>query len=376
VALVIDPHPGSGPQAVPPEFAQALRELGVVADGVPLVGTPLTGGVSSDIWRIETPAGPVCAKRALARLRVAADWRAPIERNAFEARWMQIAHDAVPGAVPRVRGQHAALGVLVMDYLPGDRYALWKERLLRGEAVPATAAAVGHTLGRIHAHAAARAAELAPQFATDRIFFDIRLEPYLVATAARHADLAPALHALVARTQRERRTLVHGDVSPKNILVPVGGAGSTDGATAGFDSSARTGRGGLVPVFLDAECAWWGDPAFDLAFCLNHLLLKALWVPAAGAALAACFDALAAAYRAGIDWEDAAALEQRAASLLPGLLLARVDGKSPVEYLNQPAQHDAVRRVARRLLLHPVRTLAEVGAAWQHELAATREGTA
>lgn len=338
----------------PAEFVQALHELGLAAADEALAGEPLAGGVSSDIWRIDTRAGPVCAKRALARLRVAADWRAPIERNQYEARWMRVAEAAVPGAAPRVLGQHAALGVLVMDYLPPGGHALWKAQLQRGIAEPATARAVGDALARIHAYSAARAAELAPQFDTDRIFFDIRLEPYLVATAARHADLAPALHALVAQTQQARHALVHGDVSPKNILVPLAAPGAAGRAAP--------------PVLLDAECAWWGDPAFDLAFCLNHLLLKALWVPQACAALAECFDALAAAYLPRIDWEPAHALERRAAALLPGLLLARVDGKSPVEYLDRPAQHDAVRRVARALLVRPVPTLAEVGAAWQREL--------
>jgi len=364
---------------VPAEFAQALRELGLAATDEPLVGEPLTGGVSSDIWRIETRGGPVCAKRALARLRVAADWRAPIERNLYEARWMRVAHAAVPGSVPRVRGQHAALGVLVMDYLPPGGHALWKEQLRRGVAEPATAAAVGRTLVRIHAYSAARAAELGPQFDTDRIFFDIRLEPYLVATAARHPDLAAALHALVAQTQHAKSALVHGDVSPKNILVPLGvtveatkeaKSASAAGVRAAADGAAVEPDLAAPPVLLDAECAWWGDPAFDLAFCLNHLLLKALWVPEAQPALAACFGALVAAYRAGIDWEDPAALERRAAALLPGLLLARVDGKSPVEYLDRPEQHGAVRRAARRLLLQPVPMLAEVSAIWQREVAA------
>ena len=348
---------------VPAEFVQALRELGLAGADEPLRGAALTGGVSSDIWRIETKRGSCCAKRALPKLRVAADWRAPIERNQYEARWMQVANQAVPGAAPRVLGQHAALGVLVMEYLPPGRHALWKEELRCGIAEAATAKAVGHTLVRIHAHAAARAVELAPQFASDRIFFEIRLEPYLLATAARHADLAPALHALVAQTQKHRRSLVHGDVSPKNILVARDGEGG----------DAGTNKGAARPVLLDAECAWWGDPAFDLAFCLNHLLLKCLWVPQARADLASCFAALAAAYLAGVDWEPAAALEQRAAALLPGLLLARVDGKSPVEYLDQPAQHETVRRGARALLARPVRTLAEVSRAWQEEL--DRTGT-
>lgn len=330
-------------QPVPPEFAQALRELGL-AGGQDLTGVPLTGGVSSDIWRIDTPQGPVCAKRALARLRVAADWRAPIERNLYEARWMQVADAAVPGCAPRVLGQHPALGVLVMSYLAPADHRLWKQLLRQGQADVATAQAVGHTLARIHAYSAAQPA-LAAQFDTDPIFFDIRLEPYLLATAVRHPDLAPRLQALVAQTQSHKKALVHGDVSPKNILV-----------------------GPRGPVLLDAECAWWGDPAFDIAFCLNHLLLKCLWLPTASAGFLACFAALAEAYLQGVGWEPRAAVEQRAAALLPGLLLARVDGKSPVEYLTSEHQRDAVRRSARALLQRPLAQLAEVSAAWHQEL--------
>jgi hypothetical protein len=119
---------------------------------------------------------------------------------------------------------------------------------------------------------------------------------------------------------------------------------------------------------LDAECAWWGDPAFDIAFCLNHLLLKCLWnAPATGDFLAA-YDALSDAYLQAADWEPRAGLERRAAALLPGLLLARVDGKSPVEYINDDAQRDVVRRVAGALLREPLDYLKSIGAAWRGEL--------
>ncbi len=327
--------------AVPEAFAEALRELGL-AGPEPLRGQPLTGGVSSDIWRIDTAAGPLCAKRALPKLRVAADWQAPIERNRYEARWMQVAAEAVPSAAPRVRGQHPRLGVLAMDYLP--RHALWKQQLRDGDAQRDTAGAVGRALARIHAYAAARPA-LAADFDSQAIFFDIRLEPYLLATAERHPDLAPQLQALVRDTQAQAITLVHGDVSPKNILVD-----------------------GHAPVFLDAECAVWSDPAFDLAFCLNHLLLKCLWTPAATAGFLACFDALADAYLQGVDWEPADALQRRAARLLPGLLLARVDGKSPVEYLTKDSQREVVRGVARTLLQQPVERLGDVKQAWRQGL--------
>lgn len=334
------------PEAPPTEITAALHRLNLLPPDATARGERLTGGVSSDIWRIDTPTGPICIKRALAKLRVAADWRAPIERNVYEARWMRHANAAVPGSAPAILGQDTASGALAMAYLPPDNHPLWKAQLRDGHADPAFAAAVAVTLARIHAASAADPTVPA-QFPTDAIFYDIRLEPYLVATGRAHPDLTDRFQALVAATQANKRALVHGDVSPKNIL---------DGPAG--------------PVFLDAECAWWGDPAFDLAFCLNHLLLKCLWTPSATAGFLACFDAMVTAYRAGVAWEAPDAIEARAAALLPGLFLARVDGKSPVEYITSDSDRDRVRRVARPLLITPPVRLDVVRQAWTRELAA------
>jgi 5-methylthioribose kinase len=328
------------------DIIAALHRIGLLAPGATARGERLTGGVSSDIWRVDLAAGPVCVKRALAKLRVAADWQAPIERNRYEARWMQRANAAVPGSAPLLLGLDEAAGALAMQFLPPERYTLWKTQLRDGDADPIFAAHVADTLARIHATTAAAPA-IAADFPTDQIFHDIRLEPYLLATGRAHPDLAPALNDLVATTQTNKRALVHGDVSPKNIL-----------------------RGPDGPVFLDAECAWWGDPAFDLAFCLNHLLLKCLWTPSAATGFLACFDALTAAYLARVAWEAPHALEARAAHLLPGLLLARVDGKSPVEYITTEHDRNRVRRTARALLAHPVETLGDVRLSWTKELSA------
>jgi aminoglycoside phosphotransferase (APT) family kinase protein len=261
------------PYDVPPaDILAALRRMGLL-DGSDPAGARLTGGVSSDIWRIDLPSGPICVKRALPKLRVAADWQAPVERNMFEARWMRAAGRTEPTAVPAVLGQDAAAGLLAMRYLPPERYPVWKAILRQGTADPAFAAQVAKAIGRIHA-ATAGDPSLARDFATDRIFWDIRLEPYLIAAAKVHAPVADRLRHLAEVTAGNRFALVHGDVSPKNIL-------------AGPDG----------PVLLDAECAWWGDPAFDLTFCLNHLLLKCLWVPAATGDLLRCFPAWMASRR-------------------------------------------------------------------------------
>jgi tRNA A-37 threonylcarbamoyl transferase component Bud32 len=325
------------PELPPDAILDALRRMNLPgATG----GERLTGGVSSDIWRIDLPSGPICVKRALAKLRVAADWHAPVERNVFEARWMRHA----TGFAPRLLGQDAASGTLAMEYLSPEDHPLWKNRLRDGIADADFAAQVAQALVTIHARTAADSS-VADEFPTDAIFFDIRLEPYLVATAAAHPDLGRELLALVATTQAKKKALVHGDVSPKNILCGPSG-----------------------PVFLDAECAWWGDPAFDLAFCLNHLLLKCLWTPRASDGFLRCFDALATAYLGGVMWESPDALEKRAAGLLPGLLLARVDGKSPVEYVTRESQKDQVRRVARALLADPPVRLAAIRTAWKKEI--------
>jgi len=340
----------SGPLGAIPESGDwlipSLTRLGLVRPGETPFIQPLTGGVSSDIYRIDLAGGPVCVKRALPRLKVAADWRAPVERNAYESAWMRVAGAIEPDAVPEIIAEDAAAGLFVMRFLDPADHPLWKAQLRAGIADPATAGAVARRLVAIHA-ATAGDAGIAARFATDAIFHAIRLEPYLLATARAHPDLAAVLEGLAETTAATRLALVHGDVSPKNILV-----------------------GPLGPVFLDAECAWYGDPAFDLAFCLNHLLLKCLWTPAAADGFLGCFDILAATYLEGVRWEPPADLERRAARLLPGLFLARVDGKSPVEYVTVEGAKNRVRRVARALLGEPPDQLQAVREAWSGEVSA------
>ena len=301
---------------------------------------PLMGGVSSDIWKVALAQGTVCVKRALPRLRVAQVWEAPVGRNRFECMWMETAASIVPGITPKVLAADES-GIFAMAYLDPEKHPLWKAELAAGLASATFAARVGDALVRIHAGTANRS-DIAARFSTDASFHAIRLEPYLLATGRAHPELAKRLDELAAITAEKRLALVHGDVSPKNILV--GPAG---------------------PILLDAECAWYGDPAFDVAFCLNHLLLKCVWVPAAAERFLKCFDAFADAYLSGVEWELSDELEARAAALLPGLLLARVDGKSPVEYLTDEGDKNTVREIASALLRQPPTHLGQVREAWR-----------
>lgn len=300
----------------------------------------LNGGVSSDIFRVETPTTTFCVKRALAKLRVARDWHAPVSRNRHEVAWLRTVAALLPRHVPALLGEDAAGGSFAMEWLPPERYPVWKTLLRDGTIDRSSAAIVGDVLGRIHA-ATANRADMAALFATDDIFHAIRLEPYLLATGAAHPGLAPRLAELAAITARTQRVLVHGDYSPKNILI-----------------------GPQGPVILDAECAWYGDPAFDLAFVLNHLLLKGVWQAQWRGRYLQAFTSLVDAYFKHVTWEPWAALEARTAALLPGLLLGRIDGRSPVEYITTDVDRDAVRQFASARLRAPDRTLAALALAW------------
>lgn len=327
-------------ESADPQILAFLREQGLVGANESPRLSALTGGVASDIWKVETAQGRFVVKRALERLRVAQDWMVPVARNESEVAWMREAARVVPEAVPRVLAHDVGIGAFAMSYLDPHDHPVWKQELLAGRADPAFAGQMGRTLGAIHA-ATAKSADLAARFANDAVFHAIRLEPYLEATGRVHDDLAPTLMALSRKTLATRVALVHGDVSPKNILVGPNG-----------------------PVILDAECAWYGDPAFDLAFCLNHLLLKCVTRPQSCPAYCASFDALVDAYFAAVNWEPVADLEHRATRLLPALLLARIDGKSPVEYITDASDQERVRAFARPRILVAASKLRDIRRDW------------
>ena len=317
-----------------------LARIGMLAPGETPSLELLTGGVSSLIVRASTSRGTVCVKKALAKLRVASDWHAPVERSLAELAWLKLAAEIVPGAVPKVIGEDRDSMAFAMEFLDPQTHPVWKSQLRDGTVDAGTAGSVANRLVRIHSATAVRP-QLAGQFANDEQFYALRLEPYFAATAQRHPDRADALLALIATTRESRFALMHGDVSPKNILVGPNG-----------------------PVLLDAECACWGDPAFDLAFCANHLLLKCAWHPHWTHRYVECFEVLVRTYLEGVNWEARERLEARAVRLLAGMLLARIDGRSPVEYITGENERDKVREFARMHLVSPAASLPAMAFEW------------
>jgi len=328
------------------EIGAVLARMGLLKPEDVLLCAPLDGGISSDIWRVEIGDRKYCLKRALAQLKVATVWEAPVSRNDAEWKWLAKAQAIWPGSVPRLVAQDREAGLFVMDYLDPARHPNWKSQLRDGLLSEATAVAVGERLAAIHSATAGRA-DIAEGFDNGETFYAIRLEPYLVATGRAHADLSSRLNALAAATLATKRALVHGDVSPKNILV------GPDG-----------------PMFIDSECAWYGEPAFDLAFCLNHLLLKCLWRPQHARGYLHLFERLSETYLAGVTWQPRAEMDALTAALLPALLLGRIDGKSKIEYVTDDREKDFVRRFAGGFVTNPADSLAAVRTAWAEEIRA------
>lgn len=291
-----------------------LRESGLLASDQPRL-EPLEGGVSSDIYLIHDGEQKMVIKLALPKLKVKDDWFADTSRNQVEQDFIHYVEAFRPGAVPRILASFPEEGFFLMEFLGGS-YANWKNQLMQGRCDPATAKEAAAILAEIYLRSH-NDPEAAKRFDTTDNFYALRIESYLVTTGKRNPQLQAAFDEEAERLKGWREALVHGDYSPKNMLV----------------SLDRL-------VLLDHEVAWYGDPVFDLAFLLNHLFLKSLLLRGKHTDALALPPAVWQAYFEKLGDNKLQEMEARACRLLLMLMLARIDGKSPVEYFvgHEPEQ--------------------------------------
>ena len=315
--------------------AAILHSRGHLADANARV-QELSGGVSNAVFLVEHGADRFVVKQARSRLRVAADWQCSVERIWREVAVLERYNEILrlspsgetPNCLPQILWTDGELYAYAMTAaLPGSR--TWKELLLAGAAPAHMASAAGDLLGFFHGHTW-HEPSIAADFRDRTFFAQLRLEPYYLAAADRYPALATPLGDLVDQTWREQHALVHGDFSPKNILV-LGGA----------------------MLLIDFEVGHYGDPAFDVGFCLTHLVLKAIHLPEQRVFLLESIHKFWRYYFTTLKFafletelsqipEVLQALEQRCIQHLAGCLVARVFGKSPVDYLSPAEQLRAV----------------------------------
>jgi len=323
-----------------------LRDRGVIETNQAITARVLTGGVSNRTVLVERPGADAwVVKQALAKLRVAADWFSNPERIHREAaglRWLE--RLAPPRTTTRLVFEDHQHHILAMEAVP-QPHTNWKSDLLAGHLKPDQIEQFGVLIGTVHRNAWLRRAEVEPVFADQQFFESLRVEPYYRYTAEQLPESASFFRELIAATHARRLTLVHGDYSPKNILV-------------------HSGR----LVLLDHEVIHFGDPAFDLGFSLTHLLSKAHYVSQLRNLFADAASNYWAAYVSEIDYCDwRADLERHVCMHTLGCLLARVSGRSPLEYLDQQ-QRQRQRVATLRLMRRPPATVRSLIDAFMEQL--------
>lgn len=295
-----------------------LLRRGIV-DRAPEHCIALGGGVSNVVLRIDG----LVLKQSLGRLRVADVWEAPVGRIVTEARALRFAHGLLPAVVPDAIDSDPDAHTLTMPAAPAN-WCSWKELLLAGAVDPGIAGRLGAALAALHNAATADLDWLDQPEA----FRALRVDPYHYAVADRLPGVAGEVRAVAREMAGNRLCFVHGDYSPKNVLVG--------------DNSFW---------IIDFEVAHLGDPTFDVAFMLHHLVLKAIHRPADFVEYKRCGTEFLSAYA-----------ESRFAGLASGaylvrhvacLLLARVIGKSPAEYLDQKARNRVVAIGSRAVRQQP-----------------------
>lgn len=334
-------------ELTPENAADYLRETGRIPAGPAAEVRALGGGVSNVVLRVDAPgSAPFVLKQARERLRTKALWVSRLDRIWTERAALGLLGAVLPGGgVPRVLFSDEPNFLFAMTCAPDDA-VVWKDRLLAGEADPSVARRAGEILGNVHA-ATRDHPGLAGRLSDTTVFGELRVDPFYREVARVHPEIAPQIEALIASmTSPPHRCLVLGDFSPKNILIHPGGL-----------------------TLVDFETAHAGDPAYDVGFFLSHLWLKALRAGGAGGVEAgggamrpfvklmtvfidsytAHAGTAAAPLRKGFTGRDRDVLFTLAPPggyHLPGPVLwhlnacalARVDGKSPVDYLDEPTR--------------------------------------
>lgn len=337
--------------------ADYLRERGWIEPTEQVRVEELSGGVSNIVLLVTRPerGESFVLKQAREQLRVPDPWFCGVERIWREVEVLRVCESALlietdaprnlkgPAfavSVPHVLFEDRKEFLFAMTAAPGQP---WKAELMAGRCDGHAAEACGLLLGRLHA-GTWHDEKVAQLFGEQRFFDALRVDPYYRHVALVHCDLSGNISELIESMQRHRHCLVHGDFSPKNLMLA---------------------RDPSLITLIDCEVGHYGDPAFDLGFILSHFVLKAFRTgsPTAGNTRALpgtleladiflryyprAFRLLAADEVS----PDAGAAVTRGMLHLAGCLLARIDGKSRVDYLPEVRQHEAVRKLARALFI-------------------------
>jgi 5-methylthioribose kinase len=312
-----------------------LAQHGYAKPGETIVLQALPGGVSNRTVKVQWAHGRSWViKQSLSKLRVNADWFSSPDRIQVEAKALRWLNRSAPsGTTPQFVFEDSDNHLMAMEAI-AEGHSNWKAMLLSGRIVPDYFEQFGLLLGTIHRHSSESSREVSKEFANTTYFESLRLEPYYLYAAHNIPEASGFLNDLARETLQHKDSLVHGDFSPKNTLV--------------YQDKL---------ILLDYEVVHFGDPAFDVGFALTHFLSKAHHLPEVRGLLASAAELFWQTYSEEIEHLNwARPVEARVVRHTLGCLLARVAGKSPLEYLT-PSERERQLGVVLALIARPPTTV-------------------
>ena len=326
---------------LPEEVFEAACKFQLLNKSIDYNSKKITDGVSSDIWYVKTEQDvEFCIKRALAKLTVKADWYAPISRSKFEAMYFQYCFEIAPDNFPKLLGYDNKNYILAMKWYNPNSFSVWKKKLLNKKVEKEDIINVCDLLIKKH-EKFFNSKNLEKKFDNDVTFYSIRIEPYILFTSKKYPDFKNKFDSVAESLVKNKKTLIHGDFSPKNILIK--------------DNN---------PLILDAETACWGNPIFDLAFFNNHIILKSILNPDIYKGYIKLSKSFLNTYLLYFSLVNNKSYIKEFVKLQALLILARVDGKSPVEYFDEK-QRIKARILAKSIIFKIKPTLRNLFQVWQ-----------
>jgi thiamine kinase-like enzyme len=198
---------------------------------------------------------------------------------------------------------------------------MWKADLLGGLLDFEVARKSIESLVTVH-NVCSRDSKVAKDFDSKEVFYNLRISPYIEFIVGKYPQLDQFAKEVISDMMDNKISLVHGDFSPKNIM-----------------------NGNRKIWILDFEVAHYGHPAFDVAFFSNHFILKAVKNKKYAPSYLNMLGYMLEIYFDKMDYMDKKQLENSYVRTLSLLMIARVDGKSPAEYITDDSDKDLIRKL-------------------------------
>jgi len=296
----------------------------------------LAGGVSSEVYHVRTNKNNYCIKRSLKRLLVKKKWIANTNRIKFEYLWLKHCQNILKRNIPNTYEFNDKKKYIVMEYLKTSQYKTLKQLFFKRIININTIKLISKHLYKIHSNSS--------NYKTKKIFegnyknfYDLRLDPYFNEVGRVYPKYKEYIKKINENYIKNSSTLVHGDFSPKNILV---------------DKNKI--------IYLDAECCNFGDPVFDLVFFTNHLLIKSIFLRDKSQEFIKLYLSFYKEYLSNLSTKNFNSYIDRIIKMTPIMLLSRIDGKSPVEYIIKENIKNIIRKKSFLLLDSKISSLNDI----------------